>query len=100
MKLFVFLIVTSFSFFLYYKTKYFRTKLPMQRAYLTSKSSVSLGTFVALFGVNQLFLFDTTVTYIVAAVFIIIGGMSVYNGIKMYKYYAPLAKEEYQATMK
>ena len=100
MNILVFLIVMSFSFFIYYKTKYFRSKLPMQRAYLTSKSSISLGIFVALFGLNQLFLFDMTVTYIVAAIFIIVGGSSVYGGIKMYKHYAPLAEEEYQAVMK
>ena len=100
MIIFVFLIVMSFSFFIYYKTKYFRTKLPMQRAYLTGKSSISLGLFVALFGINQLFLFHTTVTYIIAAIFIIIGGLSVYGGLKMYKHYAPLAEEEYQAVTK
>lgn len=100
MIIFVFLIVISFSFFIYYKTKYFRTKLPMQRAHLTGKSSISLGLFVTLFGLNQLFLFQSTVTYIVAAIFIIIGGSSVLGGIKMYKYYAPLAKEEYHAAMK
>ena len=72
----------------------------MQRAYLTGKSSISLGTFVALFGVNQLFLFQTTVTYIIAAIFIITGGLSIYGGLKMYKHYAPLAEEEYQAVMK
>lgn len=100
MIIFVFLIVMSFSFFIYYKTKYFRTKLPMQRAYLTGKSSISLGVFVALFGLNQLFLFHTTVTYIVAFIFIIIGGSSIWGGIKMYKHYAPLAEEEYQVAMK
>jgi hypothetical protein len=100
MKIFVFLIVMSFSFFIYYKTKYFRTKLPMQRAYLTGKSSIALGLFVALFGLNQLYLFDMVVTYIVAAIFILVGGMSVYNGIKMYKHYAPLAEKEYQTAMK
>jgi hypothetical protein len=100
MKIFVFLIVMSFSFFIYYKTKYFRTKLPMQRAYLSGKSSISLGVFVALFGLNQLFLFHTTVTYIVAAIFILVGGWSIYGGVRMYKYYAPLAEEEYQAALK
>ena len=92
MIIFVFLIVMSFSFFIYYKTKYFRTKLPMQRAYLSGKSSISLGVFVALFGLNQLCLFHTTVTYIVAAIFIIVGGWSIYGGVRMYKYYESTKK--------
>ncbi len=97
MLILVFFIVTSFSFYLYYKTKYFRTKLPMQRNYLTGKSSMALGLFVALFGVNQLFLFQSTTTYIVAAIFIIVGGLSIYGGFRTHQHYAPLAADEARA---
>lgn len=94
MPIFVFLIVISFSLFLFYKTKYFRSRRPAEKDWLSAKSSIALGSFVALFGINQLFLFHTTVTYIVSAVFIIMGGVSVFNGIGAYRYYLPHAIKE------
>lgn len=94
MPILVFLIIISFAFFLFYKTKYFRSKRPAERKWLSAKSTVTLGLFVGLFGVNQLYLFQTTVTYIVAAIFIIIGSLSVINGIKAYKFYLPYVQQE------
>jgi amino acid transporter len=94
MPIFVFLIIISFSLFLFYKVKYVRSKRPAEKDWLSAKSSIALGLFVALFGINQLFLFQTTVTYIVAAIFIIVGGLSLYNGIGAYKYYLPYARKE------
>ncbi|ONK24418.1 hypothetical protein BLX87_04540 [Bacillus sp. VT-16-64] len=90
----VFFIVLSFSFYLYYKIKYVRSRRPMERKLLSGKSSMALGLFVALFGINQLFLFNTTVTYIVATVFIIIGGLSTWAGFRSYRHHVPYAQEE------
>jgi YtpI-like protein len=78
--------------------KYFRTKLPIEKKWISSKSSVSLGSFVSLFGINQLFLFQSTVTYIVATVFIILGLLSILSGIKAYKFFLPLTLLEAQET--
>lgn len=94
MPIFVLLIVLSFVFYIFYKIKYVRSKRPAERKWLSAKSSIALGLFVALFGLNQLFLFQTTITYIVAAIFIIIGSMSVWSGVKAYKFYLPLAAKE------
>ncbi|WP_210364935.1 YtpI family protein [Bacillus sp. REN3] len=88
------LIVISFVFYIYYKVKYVRSRRPAERKWLSAKSSIALGLFVALFGVNQLFLFHTTVTYIVASIFIIIGSMSAWAGFKAYKYFLPIAAKE------
>ncbi len=96
MPILVLFIIFSFSFYIYFKTKYFRTKLPAAKKWISAKSSMALGLFVALFGVNQLFLFQTTVTYIVAGVFILLGVINVIGGIKAYKYFLPLAKKELQ----
>jgi len=90
----------SLAFYIFYKTKYFRSKLPIEKKWISSKSSISLGSFVTLFGINQLFLFQSTVTYIVAAVFIIIGLLSVFSGFKAYKYFLPLTLLEAQETKK
>ncbi|MGM9924613.1 MAG: YtpI family protein [Bacillus sp. (in: firmicutes)] len=94
MPVFVILIIIALAFYLFYKTKYFRTKLPMERKWLSAKSSIALGTFVAIFGVNQLFLFQTIVTYIVATIFILVGGLSVWSGIRAYRFFLPLAIDE------
>lgn len=94
MPIFVLLIVLSFVFYIFYKIKYVRSKRPAERKWLSAKSSIALGLFVGLFGLNQLFLFQTTITYIVAAIFIIIGSMSVWSGVKAYKFYLPLAAKE------
>lgn len=96
MPILVILIVFSFSFYIYFKAKYFRTKLPAEKKWISAKSSMALGSFVALFGVNQLFLFQSMVTYIVAGIFILLGIINVIGGIKAYKYFLPLAKKELQ----
>lgn len=94
MPIFVFLIMISIALYLYYKTKYFRSNKPAEKKWLSAKSSISLGLFVGLFGINQLFLFHTLVTYIIAAIFIILGFLSAFNGIKAYRYYLPYAQKE------
>lgn len=94
MPVFVILIVIAFSFYIFYKIKSIRTKLPMEKKWISGKSSIALGSFVFFFGLNQLFLFQTTMTYIVAAVFIIIGLLSILGGVKVYKHFLPYAIEE------
>lgn len=96
MPILVLLIVLSFVFYIFYKIKYVRSKRPAERKWLSAKSSIALGLFVALFGINQLFLFQTTVTYIVGAIFIVIGSLSIWGGIKAYKFYLPHAAKEAQ----
>ncbi len=70
----------------------------MEKKWLSGKSSIALGLFVFVFGVNQLFLYPTTTTYIVAALFILIGGFSIFGGYKMYKHYLPFAIKEAQES--
>lgn len=94
MPIFVIFIIISFAFYIFYKVKYFRTKLPMERKWLSAKSSMALGAFVAFFGINQLFLFQTTTTYIIATIFIIVGGLSLWSGRKAYQFFLPLAIDE------
>jgi succinate-acetate transporter protein len=100
MPILVICIVISFAFYLFYKIKFFRSKLPVERKWISAKSGMALGLFVALFGINQLFLFPSTVTYIIAAIFIMIGGLSVWTGWKAYKHFLPLAVQEYDQVYK
>jgi amino acid transporter len=91
----VVLIVILFAFYLFYKTKYFRSNRLVEKKWLAAKSNIALGLFVFLFGVNHLlFISETTVTYLVAAVFIIYGAVFSWIGFKKYKHYLPFAIEE------
>lgn len=94
MLVFAVLIVISLMFYFFYKVRLFRTHLPMEKKWLSAKSSIALGLFVALFGVNQLFMYQTKTTYVVAAIFIMIGALSILGGFKAYKFYLPYAIEE------
>jgi hypothetical protein len=100
MPILVLCIVISFSFYIFNKIKFVRSHLPIEKKWVSAKSSMALGLFVGLFGINQLFLFQTTVTYIVAAVFILIGGLSIWSGWKSYRYFLPLAIKEAEQFQK
>ncbi|MGM9926691.1 MAG: YtpI family protein [Bacillus sp. (in: firmicutes)] len=94
MPVFAALIIVSLAFYVFFKIKFFRTKRPIEKKWVSSKSSIALGTFVSLFGLNQLFMFKTILTYIIASIFIIIGTASIWAGIKAYKFFLPLAIDE------
>ncbi|OQP16284.1 YtpI family protein [Geobacillus zalihae] len=96
----VIFIIFSFSFYVYYKIRYVRSQRPMERRFLSAKSSMALGLFVALFGINQLFLYRTTVTYIICAIFIALGFGSVWAGYRAYRCYLPQAVEEAKEAAK
>ncbi len=94
MPVLAFIILVSLIFYVLYKVRYFRTRLPMERKWLSAKSSIALGVFVTTFGVNRLFLENNTVTYFISAVFIIVGAISLYSGIRAYRFFLPLAIDE------
>ncbi|AKU26044.1 YtpI family protein [Geobacillus sp. FSL K6-0789] len=100
MPVLVIFIIFSFSFYVYYKIRYVRSQRPMERRFLSAKSSMALGLFVALFGVNQLFLYQTTVTYIISSIFIALGAGSVWAGCRAYRCYLPQAIEEAEKAAK
>lgn len=90
----VIFIVILLAFYLFYKTKYFRSNRPVEKKWLSAKSNIVLGLFVLLFGVNSLFISQSIGTYIVAAIFIIYGAFFSWTGFKKYKHYLPFAIEE------
>lgn len=91
----VVLIALLFAFYLFYKTKYFRSNRLVEKKWLSAKSNIALGLFVSLFGINHLiFISESKVSYIVAALFIIYGAVFTWIGFKKYKHYHPFAIEE------
>jgi len=88
------LIVISLAFYVFYKAKYFQSKRPIQKNWLSAKSSIALGLFVVFFGINTIFIHPSTISYIVAVVFLLVGGGSIWAGYRAYKHYLPLVTAE------
>lgn len=97
MPILVILIILLFAIYLFYKTKYIRSKRYIERKWLSAKSRITLGLIVCLFGINQLFIFHSNITYSISAIFIILGSLSAFTGLKMYKHYLPFAVKEAEA---
>lgn len=87
-------IVASFSLYLFYRAKAFRTNRPMEKGWVDAKAKMALGSFVLLFGVNQLIIGRSSVSLIVGLLFLFIGGFYGWGGIRAYRYFTPLAVEE------
>ena len=66
----------------------------MEKKWLSAKASIALGLFVTLFGLNQMLLFPSTITYFIGGLFILIGLGSCWAGYKMYKHVLPYAERE------
>lgn len=94
MPIFIILVVVSFSFYIFYKSKYLFSNRPAEKKWISAKSSIALGLFVAFFGINQFFINLSTVSIIVGIVFVILGGYNIWGGIKKYKFYLPHAIDE------
>lgn len=100
MPILVILIIFSFSFYIFYKIKYVRSKFPAEKKWISSKSSIALGAFVAFFGLNQLFIHSTKVSIVIGIIFLVLGLFNVYGGIKAYKFYLPHAVKEAEEIRK
>ncbi len=96
MFIFVFLIIVSFVIYFYNKTKQFRTRsvLPIRKKWYAARASMALGSFVTFFGINQLFVYQSTVTYIISAIFIVLGAALIYYNYKASRHYHTFLEEE------
>ncbi|PGT85326.1 hypothetical protein COD11_09205 [Bacillus sp. AFS040349] len=79
------LILVSLCFYLYFKMKAHRSKLPFHKKRYSVNSKVSLGLFVGFYGLNQLFLNLSTIGIIVGLIFCIVGTASTIVGMRQYK---------------
>lgn len=87
-------IAIALALYIFYKTRYFRTNLPVEKKWLSAKSNIALGSFVLLFGINQLIIFHSTITYLISGIFILLGAVNMIGGYQRYKHYLPLAIKE------
>ena len=94
--LFVACIIFSFIAYFYYKTKQFRSTLPIQKKWYTAKAGTALGIFMIFFGLNVTIIYPTAVGYAVAAVFIILGAATASNNYKRARHEGRFVEEEYR----
>jgi len=94
MPIFVIIIVVSIMFYLFYKIQFFRSNRPAEKKWISAKSNIALGLFIASFGMNRILISQSTVVYIIGAIFIALGAYNILGGIKAYKYFLPLAAKE------
>ena len=94
--IFVFFIIASAVFYFYFKTRQFRTRsiFPIRKKMYASMSGASLGGLLLFFGLNQLMLFDGITTYIIAALFIVLGAYVGIFNYNAYKHYRSFVDEE------
>lgn len=92
--IFVTAIIVSFVWYFYFKTKQFRTHLPIRKKWFAAKAAICLGAFLLFFGLNFLLVFPSSVTYVISALFILLGGYFMYYHYKVSKHYGQFVKEE------
>lgn len=94
MLIFIFLMIFSLVFYFYYKTKQFRTILPIRKKWYASTASFFLGSFGIFLGIDLVIVFQTPLTYIVAGIFIILGIVLCIHNYKAAKHYHKFVAEE------
>ncbi|WP_210468596.1 YtpI family protein [Sporosarcina sp. 6E9] len=94
--IFVFLIIVSVVYYIYFKMRQFRTSHmhPIRKKMYASMAGASLGGFLLFFGINQVILFDQIANYIVAAVFIALGLYVLIVNYRGYAHYKKFVIEE------
>ncbi|WP_261133248.1 YtpI family protein [Bacillus sp. Marseille-Q3570] len=94
MPVFIIIIVLSISLYIFYKIKEFRVKAPYEKKWTKSKANIALGVFIGIFGLNRLFINESTYDLVIGGVFLVLGLINAFMGYKAYKYFLPLAIEE------
>lgn len=90
------IIILSLTMYLFYKVRYIRASLPLEKDLLAAKGNISLGLFIAVFGVNQFFIHQTVIGTTIGFIFLLLGGYNVYGGLRAYQYYVAIALEKKQ----
>lgn len=90
----VIIIIAAISFYFFYKVKEYRTKAPYEKRWVKSKANIALGVFLAVFGINQLINFRSTVELMISVVFLLLGLVNIWFGYKAYQHYLPRVIEE------
>ncbi|KOS67648.1 hypothetical protein AEA09_03145 [Lysinibacillus contaminans] len=94
--IFVFAIIISFVVYFYFKTKQFRSALPIAKNWYKCKANIGLGAFILLFALNQAYLFPGLYTFIIVAILVILGIFVIMENVKKVRHYGQFVEEEFQ----
>lgn len=94
------LVVITVVFYLYFKTKQFRTNLPIRKKWYAGRAGVSLGVLLVLFGINQIILYHTVLTYVICAILIVFGFFVFISYSKRVRHYGQHIAEEEKLNKK
>jgi uncharacterized membrane protein len=73
--------------YIYFKVRILNLKDPRYMQFTNAKARISLGLFIALFGINQYLFYKTTLSLFIGIIFILIGFIQVQYGIKLYRFF-------------
>ncbi|MBK3493584.1 YtpI family protein [Viridibacillus sp. YIM B01967] len=94
------LIAITVVFYFYLKTKQFRSTLPIRKNWYASRSGVALGGLLIFFGINQIIMYHTILTYVISTVLILFGLFTAVNYNKRVRHYGQFVEEEYNLNKK
>ncbi|MCM3741166.1 YtpI family protein [Oceanobacillus luteolus] len=80
-------IVISLVLYVYYKVAIVKSKDILTQKYFNGKSRICLGAFILLFGINQYFFYETTLSLIIGIIFVLLGGLQVTRGYNEARHY-------------
>ncbi|WP_257346577.1 YtpI family protein [Pseudalkalibacillus decolorationis] len=90
----VVIIIVSLVVYIFYKVKEWRTKAPYLKKWTKAKANIALGTFISMFGLNRLFIYESTFDLVIGGLFLVLGIFNIFLGYKAYKYFLPFAIKE------
>ncbi|CAM5202143.1 YtpI-like protein OS=Ureibacillus acetophenoni OX=614649 GN=SAMN05877842_102500 PE=4 SV=1 [Ureibacillus acetophenoni] len=94
--LFLTVVVIAFVVYFYYKTKQFRSTLPIRKKWYKAKAGIALGIFIIAFGINAVIIHQSLVSYIICALFVLIGLMQAYSNFSRMRHEGKFVQEEYE----
>lgn len=80
-------IVISLVLYVYYKVAIVKSKDILTQKYFNGKSRICLGAFILLFGINQYFFYETTISLIIGLIFAFLGILQIVRGYNEAKHY-------------
>ena len=92
--LIVSIVVSAVAYF-YFKTKQLRTSYPIRKKWYKAKAGIALGVFISSFGINTAIIYNDALTYIIGAIFILLGSLMISGDFKRMNHEGKFIKEEY-----
>ncbi|MFS0787493.1 YtpI family protein [Shouchella sp. 1P09AA] len=84
----VIIAIVAFLLYLFSRIKAFRLNDSLEKKILESRAQLALGSVLFAISIILLFLSDfTAIQLIVGGIFLLVGGINVYHGIRAHKHY-------------